>query len=89
MHAASVCRTQKEDHEQGVDQQDIFYRIVLFLAALTLCLFRRLLGLDDVLYRPVMGKGGDTGTTAGVRSQGRGRLPQRLLALAELSYRDA
>ena len=58
MHAAAVRRTQKEDREQGVDQQDIFYRVVFFLAAITCGLFRRVLGADDPSFCPVMGKEG-------------------------------
>ena len=45
--------------EQGIDQQDIFYRVVFFLAAITRRLFSRVLGADDASFRPVMGKRGD------------------------------
>jgi hypothetical protein len=41
---AAVGVAQKEDAEQGIDQQGIFDRMVLFLATLTLCLFSRVLG---------------------------------------------
>src|SRR6266581_4921146 len=64
MDTASVRRTQKKDREQGIDQQDIFYRMVLFLAALTRGLFRRVLGADDAPFGPVMGKRGDAGAAA-------------------------
>ena len=36
MGAAAIGVAQEEDEKQGVDQQDIFYRVVLFLAAITL-----------------------------------------------------
>jgi hypothetical protein len=64
MDAAAVGVTEKEDDEQGIDQQDIFYRMVLFLAALTLGLFKRVLGADDPPFRPVVGKRGDDGAAA-------------------------
>ena len=56
MGAAAVGVAQKEDAEQGIDQQDIFDRMILFLAALTRGLFRRVLGADDAPLGAVMGK---------------------------------
>ena len=44
MDAAAVGVAQEEDDEQGIDQQDIFDRVVFFLAALTCGLLRRVLG---------------------------------------------
>jgi hypothetical protein len=38
MHAAAVGVAQKKDQEEGIDEQDIFDRVVLFLAAITLFL---------------------------------------------------
>jgi len=70
MHAAAVRRTQKEDREQGVDQQDIFDGVVLFLAAITFGLFRRVLGADDPPFRAVMGKRGEAGAAAGTMPTG-------------------
>jgi hypothetical protein len=35
MGAAAIGVTEKKDDEQGIDQQAIFYRMILFLAALT------------------------------------------------------
>ncbi len=55
MDAASGGVAEEEDDEQGIDQQDIFYRMVLFLATITLRLFSRVLGADDAPFRPVMG----------------------------------
>src|SRR5712691_4520709 len=70
MDAASKGLTEKEDREQGIDEQDIFYRMVLFLAAITPRLFSRVLGADDAPLRPVMGKRGDPGVTAGSAAMG-------------------
>ena len=58
MDAAAVCVAQKEDQEEGIDEQDIFDGVVLFLAAITCFLFSRVLGADNAPFRPVMGKGG-------------------------------
>src|SRR2546427_11661542 len=72
MHTAAVCVAQKENREQGMHQQDVFYRMVLFLAAITVRLFSRVLGADDAPFRPVMGKRGDTGAAAGTATAGAG-----------------
>ena len=55
---------QKEDGEGGMDQQEIFDRVALFLAAITARLFKRVLGADNTPFRPIMGKRGDASTTA-------------------------
>ena len=60
MDAAATGVTEKEDREQGIDQQDIFYCMVFFLAALTRGLFSRVLGADNASFRPVMGKRGES-----------------------------
>ena len=70
MDAAAIGVAQKEDKEQGVDQQDIFDRMVFFLAAITVGLFSRVLGADNASFRPVMGKRGDAGATAGTTTGG-------------------
>jgi hypothetical protein len=70
MGAAAIGVAEEEDDEQGIDEQDIFYRMVLFLAAITLFLFSRVLGADDAPFRPVMGKRGDPGVTAGATATG-------------------
>ncbi len=64
MDATSIGVAEEEDREQGIDQENIFDRMVLVLAALTRGLFSRVLGADDAPFRPVMGKRGDVGTTA-------------------------
>src|SRR2546422_7652756 len=70
MDAASKRLTEKKDREQGVDQQDIFYGVVLFLAALTCRLFSRVLGADDPPFGAVMGTRGDADAAAGAAATG-------------------
>src|SRR5712664_2571587 len=70
MDTAAVGVTEEEDRKQGMDQQGIFYRVVFFLAALTLGLFNRVLGADDAPFRPVMGKRGDAGAAVGTATTG-------------------
>src|SRR6266478_5226022 len=74
MHTAAIGVTEKEDDEQGIDEQDIFDRVVSFLAAITLRLrlFRRVLGADDTPLGPVMGKRGEAGAAAGTATRGAG-----------------
>src|SRR2546425_3645163 len=72
MDTATVGVAQKEDEEQGIDQQDIFYRVVPFLATITFFLFSRVLGADDPPFRPVMGKRGASGVAAGATTTGTG-----------------
>src|SRR6266700_1095410 len=73
MGAAAVGVAQKEDDEQGIDQQDIFDRVVFFLAAITFRLCRRVLGADDAPLGAVMGKRGDAGAVVrGTGSSSRG-----------------
>src|SRR5713101_8300621 len=72
MDAAAIGVTEKEDDKQGIDQQDIFYRVVSFLAAITLFLFNRVLGADDGPFGPVMGKRGEAGAAAGTVATGGG-----------------
>jgi hypothetical protein len=45
---------QKEDEEERIDEQDIFDRVISFLAAITCGLLRRVLGADDTPLRPVV-----------------------------------
>src|SRR5438034_3456378 len=65
MKAASGGVAEEEDDEQGIDEQDIFDRVVLCLPAITVGLFNRVLGADDAPFGPVMGKRGDTDAAAG------------------------
>jgi hypothetical protein len=64
MHVAAVGVAEKEDGEWRIDQQDIFDRVVFFLAAITVFLFSRVLGADDAPFRAVMGKRGEAVTAA-------------------------
>src|SRR5207249_7058841 len=72
MEAASSRLAEEEEDEQSIDQQDIFDRVVLFLATLTLFLFSSVLGADDAPFRPVMGTRGETGAAAGTVATGAG-----------------
>src|SRR5712691_111052 len=65
MGAAAIGVAEEKDDEQGIHEQDIFNGVVLFLAAITLRLFSRVFGADDAPFRPVVGKRGDAGATAG------------------------
>ena len=58
MGAAAIGVAQEEDEKQGIDEQDIFDGVVLFLAALTRRLCSRVLGADDASFGAVMGKRG-------------------------------
>ena len=75
MDTAAVGVAQKEDDEQGIDEQDIFDGVVLFLPAITRFLFNRVLGADDAPFRPVMGKRGEAGAAAGMGATGRAPPP--------------
>ena len=70
MAAAAVRVAQKEDGEEGIDQQDIFDRVISFLAAITRFLFSRLLGADDAPFGPVMGTRGESGAATGAAPPG-------------------
>jgi hypothetical protein len=65
MHPAAIGVAQKEDREAGIDEQDVFDGVILFLPAITVRLFNRVLGADDAPFGPVMGKRGDTDVAAG------------------------
>ena len=72
MDPAAVGVAQNEDDEESIDEQDIFDGVVLFLAAITCRLCRRVLGTDDPPFRPVMGKRGEAGVAAGLGATGAG-----------------
>jgi hypothetical protein len=72
MDAAAGGVAEEEDDEQGMHSQDVFDRVVFFLAALTCRLCSRALGADDPPFRPVVGTRGDAGATAGTATIGGG-----------------
>jgi hypothetical protein len=72
MDTAAVGIAQQEDQEEGIDEQNIFDRVVLFLAALTCRLCRRVLGADDAPLGAVMGKRGAAGVAVGTATPGVG-----------------
>jgi len=65
MGAAAIGVTEEKDEEQGMDEQDMFDRMVLVRATLTLRRFRRVLGADDAPFGPVMGQRGEAGVAVG------------------------
>ena len=70
MGTATIGVAQEEDEQEGIDQQDIFDGVVLFLPTITLRLFSRVLGADDAPFGPVMGKRGEAGAAAGMGEPG-------------------
>ena len=72
MHPPCIRIAEEEEDEQGIDEQDIFDRMVLFLAALSRRLCSRVLGADDPPCRPVMGTRGDAGAAAGTATTAAG-----------------
>ena len=82
MDAAAVGVAQKEDEEQRMHEQDIFYRVVLCLPALTVGLCNRVLGADDASFRPVMGTRGEAGAAAGTATTGAGASSSRTPTVA-------
>ena len=70
MDTAAVGVAQKEDDEERIDEQYIFDGVVLFLAAITLGLCRRVLGADDPPFGPVMGKRGEADAATGATTSG-------------------
>src|SRR3954453_10014777 len=47
MDAAANGVAEEHDDERGIDQQDVLYRMVFFLATVTVRLFSRVLGADN------------------------------------------
>ena len=75
MGTARVGLAQKADCERGVDQQHVFYRVVLFLAAITARLLSRILGALDAPFGAIVAKRGEPGAGVGAaagRSDGGG-----------------
>ncbi len=65
MGTARVGLAQKKDRERGVDQEHVFYRVVLFLAAITARLLSRILGALDASFGPIVAQRGAAGAGAG------------------------
>src|SRR3954463_15131533 len=75
MDAAANGVAEEQDDQQGIDQQNVLYRMVLFLATVTVRLFSRVLGADNAPFRHEQ-KGG-TLPSFGCRDWGGRRLLQR------------
>src|SRR3954471_617096 len=57
MDAAANGVAEEQDDEHGIDRQEVVYRMVFFLATVTLRLFSRVLG--NAPFRSVMSKRGE------------------------------
>ena len=62
--------TQEADGAHGVDQQHIFDRVALVLAAITARLLRRILGTSNAPFGTIMPKRGEAGACAGAAGGG-------------------
>src|SRR5262245_35477936 len=85
MHTAAIGIAQKEDDEESIHEQDIFDRVVLFLAAITRGLFNRVLGADDAPLGAVMGKRGVAGVAVGTGTTGADSSPSGVTKAAAAS----
>src|SRR3954470_22123783 len=71
MDAAANGVAEEQDDQHGIDQQDVLYRMVLFLATVTVRLFSRVLGADNAPFCPVMSKRGECeGSSSGATTSG-------------------
>jgi hypothetical protein len=71
MGATSVGVTEKEDRERRVDQQHVFHRVTLLLAAITVRLLSRILGAPDTSFSSIVANRGEAGAgVAAGRSAG-------------------
>jgi hypothetical protein len=65
VEAAGRGLTEQEHGQHGVNAQDVFYRVALFLAAITARLLSRILGTPDTPFGAIMPKRGEAGGGAG------------------------
>ena len=72
MGAAAIGVAEEEDDEQGIDEQDIFYCVIFFLAAITHGLFSRVVGADNASFGAIMGKRVDAGAVVDAVARGGG-----------------
>ena len=63
---ARVGLTQQEDHERGIDQEHVFDRVVLFLAAIIARLLSWILGALNAPFGAIVAKRGEVGASAAV-----------------------
>jgi hypothetical protein len=85
--AAGIGRTEKENREGRVDQQHVFDRVALFLAAITARLLSRILGALDAPFGPIVSKRGEAGAGSPVGSTmaaaAASAIPRRLASSAK------
>jgi hypothetical protein len=65
MRAAGIRVAQKENRERRVDQQDVFDRVALFLAAITARLLKGILGARDAPFGAIVPKRGEAAVGIG------------------------
>ena len=73
MHAAFVGVTEKEYYERSIDEQQVFDRMMLFLAAIVAFLFIRVFGAWDASLGAVMAKRGAAGSATALTGRSRRR----------------
>jgi hypothetical protein len=66
---AGIGVTQKQDRKRSIDQQHVFHRVALFLAAIIARLLSRILGTSDASFGPIMPKRGEAGAGAGTSTE--------------------
>src|SRR4051812_37543166 len=66
MHAAFIGVTEKEYHERCIDEQKVFDRMILFLAAIVAFLFIRVFGARDASLGAIMAKRGAVAASTSV-----------------------
>lgn len=64
VRAAGIRLTQKEDRKRRVDQQDVFDRVVFFLAAITARLLSGILGALNTPFGAIVSKRGEVSVGA-------------------------
>jgi hypothetical protein len=62
---ARIGPTQEENREPGIDQEQVFERVALFLAAITARLLSWILGALDAPFGPIVAERGEAGPAAG------------------------
>jgi hypothetical protein len=72
--ATSIGVTQKEDRERGIDQQHVFDRVALFLAAITARRFSRILWAPDAPFSAIVANRGEAGGSVGVGGPSEGMI---------------
>ena len=81
--------TQKENREDGIDQQDVFDRVALFLAAITARLLSWILGTLDAPFGAIVANRGEAGGSTGGDGSWVAWLPKLPMATARAGGPEA